>query len=650
MRFQMNAKPVGSRLRRIITRKRVFPIIVFFALVASSATSFGWLFPEHRHIAAAGIESLDPAHRALLDQLWAAALAGHEGRLSAKVYDPDQGEKPERIDYATWPGLAGDHSCSSADMLRVILDTKWVMDVARITAKLDARLAKAKRRDQRVNAIATSDLQLQKADSEMVTRASGGTGHFVLARPQVDTDARAYALACIAEGADLNATGIYIWYHLSALAKAQRLANEALTSEERSALALSALADEAFAFHFIEDSFSAGHVTGIWGSASVRKGTHDYYDEHGYATSSWQGKPIIILGDGWMRPEDSGRAAEAVRKSLEQLLDAAAGRGPVLTFPETEASPSAPGTMNTCKLKGMPKLAYDQAAVPLMSEVLLPTPQPGMAAGAGEIPRFRSELGPFIGVVPAMLGTTSNKGFGYEQNKVMASGGLEVAVRLGIGLEGVLNETGDGLIFLDFGFRQDGASTATSAANPESSQVTTIMPAVPGRMAYTGRLRMPFWLIPGDLILALPIYLFSPGTYMTMAVQAANGGLIPWQAGIATPIGRFQFVLGREVSVAFFGYGRNADHLVIPTPGVGIANATLVELKSLQVDFPILEYRPFRTFSLNQSSSLSIQLYGGMDIPMEWAAISPLGNPTPDLRTTGHIGLRLVFDWRQYFK
>lgn len=619
-------------------------------LLGGTSISFGWLFPEHRHIAGLAIESLNPTHRALLDQLWAAAIAGHEGRLASKVYDPDQGENPERIDYATWPGIAGDHSCSSADMLRVILDTEGALKMAEISAKLDARLAKAKRRDQRVNAMSTADLNFQKADPEMVTRASGGTGHFVLARPKVDTDAREYALACVAEGADLNSIGIYIWYHVSALAKAKRLANEALSAEERSALALSTLADEVFALHFLEDSFASGHVTGTWGSASVRKGTHDYYDEHGWATTTWQGRPIIILGDGWMRPEDSLRAAEAVRKSLEQVLDAAGGRGPELSFPPADENPSAPGAMDICKLKSMPKPASDQAAVPLLGEVLKPTPQPGLAAGVGEIPRFRSELGPFIGVVPAILVNTIKGGYGYEQNKVMAQTGLEVAVRLGVGLEGVLNESGDGLMFLDVGFRQDGASTARSGEQPETGQVASVIPAIPGRMAYAGRLRMPFWLIPGDLILALPIYLFSPGTYMNMAVQAANGGLIPWQAGLASPIGRFQFILGREVAVAFFGYGREPNRLVIPTPGVGIGNATLVELKSIQVDFPFLEYRPFRTFSLNQSSSLAFQFYGGIDIPTKWAPISPLGNPSPDLRTTWHLGLRVVFDWRHYFK
>jgi hypothetical protein len=53
-----------------------------------------------------------------------------------------------------------------------------------------------------------------------------------------------------------------------------------------------------------------------------------------------------------------------------------------------------------------------------------------------------------------------------------------------------------------------------------------------------------------------------------MAVTAANGGLIPWQLGWATRFGRFQFVLGREVGVAFYGL-QSGDTLLAPsaTPG-----------------------------------------------------------------------------------
>ena len=44
-------------------------------------------------------------------------------------------------------------------------------------------------------------------------------------------------------------------------------------------------------------------------------------------------------------------------------------------------------------------------------------------------------------------------------------------------------------------------------------------------------------------------------TYSDIAVAAVNGGLIPWQSGQATRVGRFQFVFGRELGVNFYGVG-----------------------------------------------------------------------------------------------
>ena len=150
--------------------------------------------------------------------------------------------------------------------------------------------------------------------------------HFLLARPDVDTDAREYLTACLKEGAELNALGAYSWFHISALSKAVRYATENLTSEEKSALILSALADEAFALHFLEDVFASGHTAGTWGNASQRKGTHDYYNEHGLEVVTWDGQRMILMGDAYMRPQDAEVAAIRVAMSLEELLDAASGK------------------------------------------------------------------------------------------------------------------------------------------------------------------------------------------------------------------------------------------------------------------------------------------------------------------------------------
>jgi len=171
----------------------------------------------------------------------------------------------------------------------------------------------------------------------------------------------------------------------------------------------------------------------------------------------------------------------------------------------------------------------------------------------------------------------------------------------------VLNESSDGLAFAELGVSED----------RQASGVATL----PGRGALSARLRLPYWLVPGDLLLAGPVLAFtSPRSLMKIAVGAANGGLIPWQA------------------------------VLIPTPGVPPINATLVTLNSFQMDFPIMEYRPFHIFSLTQSSALNIQPYIGFDSPTGDSVMSPAGAPTPHLHTIVTSGIRVVFDWRHYLQ
>lgn len=166
-------------------------------------------------------------------------------------------------------------------------------------------------------------------------------------------------------------------------------------------------------------------------------------------------------------------------------------------------------------------------------------------------------------------------------------------------------------MFLDLGIRQNAASTRDIEESQAVDKLGTIAAPVPARGAYTTRLRMPFWLIPGDLVIAaLTAGFFSPPTFMQMTVAAWSGGLIPWQAGIATGIGRFQFILGREVGVSFFGYGKEEDPMIIPISGTSPVETPVVGVRSIQIEAPVVEYRPFRTFSTNQSSSLVLQLYG----------------------------------------
>ena len=144
-----------------------------------------WVYPEHRNIAGKAIEGLDPTRKAALERLWAEARKGHEDRLCESPWAGDQGKKPGCIDLAAFPALAGDHSCSADGMLKTVLETKWVMDVAAVTAVLDQGLAKAKNKHEAQNRLTWSNLELQRKDPEYATRAGSNNVHFLLTR---DTD------------------------------------------------------------------------------------------------------------------------------------------------------------------------------------------------------------------------------------------------------------------------------------------------------------------------------------------------------------------------------------------------------------------------------------------------------------------------------
>jgi hypothetical protein len=594
--------------------------------------ALAWVYPEHRDITLLALQRLGPAQRALLEKLWSQARAGHEARLCAQMAYTAQGAQPTCIDYAAWPAISGDHSCSARDMLGIVLGSRWILRVARVGARLKDRLAAATRRDQRTNAVRDSDLALVRADSGYLARATANNAHFPIARSSVTMDLPGYVQLALRPESELNALGIYMWYHLRALAKAGSIASTKLPPERYAQAARATLADEAFALHFLQDSFAAGHFVGTWGNAAVRKGTHDYYNEHGLEAVSWDDKRFVALGDANMQPGDAYRVASAVRESLAQLASALDG--------DTGATAAAafnipdPEQFNVCRESHFPGVVGEVPEILAVEPIIAQAPMPALGAGKGALPRFRAEIGPFIGLSSAVRGTALGGGFGSTQSGVGMTGGLDAAVRLGLGLEGVLNESSDGQVFLDLGFRED---------SPEQSGAF-----IPGRSAFVVRWRAPFWLIPGDLMVATPVLAFTaPRKLKKMAMQSANGGLIPWQTGIATRIGRFQFMLGREIGLSFYGYASD-QNVVIPTPGVAPANQTVVKLRSIGLDVPILEWRIFRTFSLDQSSGLGIQFYAGFDRPTSSWVVEPAGAPKPSLHTVVTGGVRVVFDWRHF--
>jgi len=188
--FRFRSLTGPSLLKRFFVWFFAFLSVLVFLADRSSA----WIYPEHREITALAIEKLDPERRAIFDRLWAAARSGHEERLCTQEAYAGYVKKTSCIDWAAWPAIAGDHSCSAESMVQTILTTKWILDVADIAAELKRRLARTKDHWQHTNALRDSDIRLQRVDQEYATRAGSNNVHFFLLRPSVDIKPGDYVL------------------------------------------------------------------------------------------------------------------------------------------------------------------------------------------------------------------------------------------------------------------------------------------------------------------------------------------------------------------------------------------------------------------------------------------------------------------------
>ncbi|MFV2056371.1 MAG: hypothetical protein ACC707_07870 [Thiohalomonadales bacterium] len=650
-----------------------FSVKIVITIIGLSLTNYAhaWVYSEHRDIAIQAVQNLSSEYRAEFDLLWAISRNGFEQQLCESVAESAQEQSANCIDWAAFSAIAGDHSCSSKEMLDTILKEKWLIEIADISARLKSELAiipvdkysnkqgasdiseaiinnidKQENRAKRLNALRTADTQLLVADSKYAIRAGSNTAHFLIARPSSKTSASDYADLALSPGSEINAVGVYSWYHIKALQKAARLANEpTLTEKQRRTITRSMLADEGFALHFLEDVFSSGHVAGTWGEVSQRLGTHNYYNQHGLEVYTWNRDvlPVVLMGDAHMRQQDRILAAATITTSLKQIIDFSLGKN--VTPADMPSTSVNPPDFNVCTHNEFPQWDIGNEYDPLLAKALVHTPIPGLGDGYGSLPRFRSEVGPFIGLAGSLDLRVVDNGYLDFQTQKGYINGLDLSFRAGFGMNGVMNESGDGLVYFSLGFRSDSASSNKITDSLQATQAGSISAAIPARTSLAFRIRMPFYLFPADLVLLSPLYFFNKTAYTNMAVTAGNGGLIPWQQGIATSAGRFQFVLGREIGVTLYGRN-NTDEIIIPSDSEA-TSFSISQFKSIFYDFPILEYRPYRSFSLNQSSSVIIQLFSSADVPKNNKTIATNGIST-SLNTVWSFGLRLVFDWRHY--
>jgi hypothetical protein len=151
------------------------------------------------------------------------------------------------------------------------------------------------------------------------------------------------------------------------------------------------------------------------------------------------------------------------------------------------------------------------------------------------------------------------------------------------------------------------------------------------------------------LILGPLLALVSPSALSSVGVAAASGGLIPYQRGFDIGAGTLQIVIGREMDATFFGYLSSATILVDVPPQPGGSDVGIAQLNSVQLNFPVLEWTPFRTFATQLVFMAAVQLGFGVELPISAPIKYPEGLGNASLGPSWSIFLRGTFEGRYFF-
>jgi hypothetical protein len=644
----MKVQPAGAQLAAVLLAA---------TLVPTSAAA--WIWPEHRDIAAEALRDLPAQQKKTIDQMWVGVRSIGGKQVCEKVVDPGatptdvpRGEWDEVcVDFASFPALAGDHSCTAAELWSDAAKEPWAVKVVWVAAKTKERLASSRDEAQRTDFLSLSHLAMQYVDPRYLTRAEGNNAHFLVPRAPVAAkeDLDKYLDRVLSPGIEINATGLYAEYHMLALRYAALY--HAAPEAEKAELGGRALLAEGVALHFLEDSFSAGHYAATWGGAAWQKGTHDLYSTIGLTTMTWKGDLFASHGDGHMTEQDMKVAAATVRQSLEQVATAAEGRMPLSAAP-LSASEKTIATFNFCKEEHLPPAPDQPVARSATRMVLASTPVP--AGGKNEIhpPRSRAEIGPFVGAVSGYsLGLAMGGYDSWSNTRVRSE--FEIGARVGYGLEGVITSNMDGQMWLQGELVAGpaqldlGCSTCTPYPLAPGKRTDPALPRVGSRSALKLSLRMPFYVLPFDLIVLGPILMFtSPQTLTEVVFAAAGGGIVPIERKWETAIGSFQVMAGREVGVTLWGFTGHTNQFIY-TPTANVADARVVNYNSLELDFPVLEYVPPRVFATTLALAAEMQLGFNVEFPMD-VSYRATGEPF-SLGPSWNIYLRFRLDARKYF-
>ena len=122
------------------------------------------------------------------------------------------------VDFASFPALAADHSCSADELWADVSREPWAVKVVWVAARTKERLATSTSPAQHEDVWSLSHLAMQYVDPRYLTRAEGNNAHFLVPRAPVlaKEDLNGYLDRVLLPTTEINATGLYAEYHMLA--------------------------------------------------------------------------------------------------------------------------------------------------------------------------------------------------------------------------------------------------------------------------------------------------------------------------------------------------------------------------------------------------------------------------------------------------
>lgn len=190
------------------------------------------------------------------------------------------------------------------------------------------------------------------------------------------------------------------------------------------------------------------------------------------------------------------------------------------------SGPAVVRAFDSCKEMGQPLSRGSPEMVAHFQEQIGRMPRPALGPGEVHVPRYRDELGPFVGVYGILAGGVSS-GSAAETS---GTGSVGAGLRLGFGSEGLTGSVGTGIAFIEAGFEAETAQKNQCGDAPGCAAIGTaaLFPRAPARTGMSFGLRMPFWLIPGDMLLLVPVLALASQSALSKVGVEAGLDPIPW--------------------------------------------------------------------------------------------------------------------------